>query len=426
MSDAVSSIPRTNLLGLIASWPRSRFWLLCADVYPALAAAALPWSTTLVSVFVAIWLIVVIPTLELKRFLISLKRPISLAPLALFALALIGLAWTDDTWAVRLQGMTPLVKFAVMPLFIYHFSRSRRGYWVFIAFLASCSVVMGLSWIVSIAPAWKISATEANGIPVRNYIDQSQEFALCVFALAPIVVSQLEKRRPYLVAAYAALAIAFLCNLTFVVVARVAILYLPVMALAFALRYLRRRHWIPVLAAGTIVVALSLAVSPYMHYRVQRTVHDYQLDQKTPEVATSNGERLFYWRTAAAAIAEAPLFGHGTGSTKKIFSAAADSKTGEWANMVRNPHNQTLYVAMQWGLFGVVVLFGFWYVHLMTFFNRRGFIAWIGLIVVVQNIVSSLVNSHLFDFHEGWLYVLGVGVAGGMLAASSGLQHEPT
>jgi O-antigen ligase len=33
----------------------------------------------------------------------------------------------------------------------------------------------------------------------------------------------------------------------------------------------------------------------------------------------------------------------------------------------------------------------------------------------VQNVVSSLFNSHLFDFHEGWMYVLGVGVAGGMV-----------
>jgi hypothetical protein len=33
----------------------------------------------------------------------------------------------------------------------------------------------------------------------------------------------------------------------------------------------------------------------------------------------------------------------------------------------------------------------------------------------VQNIFTSLFNSHLFDFHEGWMYVLGVGVAGGML-----------
>jgi len=34
--------------------------------------------------------------------------------------------------------------------------------------------------------------------------------------------------------------------------------------------------------------------------------------------------------------------------------------------------------------------------------------------VVVQNVFTSLFNSHLFDFHEGWMYVLSVGVAGGM------------
>jgi hypothetical protein len=33
--------------------------------------------------------------------------------------------------------------------------------------------------------------------------------------------------------------------------------------------------------------------------------------------------------------------------------------------------------------------------------------------VVVQNIFTSLFNSHIFDFHEGWMYVLGAGIAGG-------------
>jgi hypothetical protein len=27
-------------------------------------------------------------------------------------------------------------------------------------------------------------------------------------------------------------------------------------------------------------------------------------------------------------------------------------------------------------------------------------------------------NSHIFDFHEGWIYVLGVGIAGGMALKS--------
>jgi hypothetical protein len=31
--------------------------------------------------------------------------------------------------------------------------------------------------------------------------------------------------------------------------------------------------------------------------------------------------------------------------------------------------------------------------------------------------LSSLINSHLFDFTEGWIYVLGVGVAAGMTLA---------
>jgi O-antigen ligase len=36
-------------------------------------------------------------------------------------------------------------------------------------------------------------------------------------------------------------------------------------------------------------------------------------------------------------------------------------------------------------------------------------------LVVVQNVLTSLFNSHLFDFHAGWMYVLGVGIAGGMV-----------
>jgi hypothetical protein len=54
-----------------------------------------------------------------------------------------------------------------------------------------------------------------------------------------------------------------------------------------------------------------------------------------------------------------------------------------------------------------------WLAHLWLF-RGGSFAAWVGLLVVVENIVSSLAHSHLFDFANGWLYVLGVGVAGGM------------
>jgi O-antigen ligase len=65
-------------------------------------------------------------------------------------------------------------------------------------------------------------------------------------------------------------------------------------------------------------------------------------------------------------------------------------------------------------------------VHLLLF-RGDGLVAWIGLMVVLQNIFSSLFNSHLFDFHEGWMYVLGVGVAAGMVlrAKAAGKAGEP-
>ena len=51
--------------------------------------------------------------------------------------------------------------------------------------------------------------------------------------------------------------------------------------------------------------------------------------------------------------------------------------------------------------------------------------SWIGLLVMVQNVVSSLFNSHLFDFHEGWMYVLGVGIAGDMNLGAKQRAGEP-
>jgi hypothetical protein len=42
-------------------------------------------------------------------------------------------------------------------------------------------------------------------------------------------------------------------------------------------------------------------------------------------------------------------------------------------------------------------------------------LAWIGLVIVMSNIIGSLFNSFIFDFTEGWIYVIGFGVVAGMV-----------
>jgi hypothetical protein len=151
--------------------------------------------------------------------------------------------------------------------------------------------------------------------------------------------------------------------------------------------------------------------SSYLRTRIADISIEYQEYQQN--IPASTGRRLEYWQKSLRFFADAPLFGNGTGSTQQLFERAAVGKTGLAADVTANPHNQTLNVAVQWGLTGIVALYAMWLAHLLLF-RGEDLANWIGLLVVIQNLVSSLFNSHLFDFVEGWMYVLGVGIAGGM------------
>jgi len=429
MSDLTATVARPGIFRLIASWPQSRFWLLCADIYPALAAASLPWSTTAVSVFMVLWLIVVLPTIRWSAFFEALRAPASYLPLAFFALAFAGLFWTADSWPVGFQGLLPVTKLLAVPLLLYHYERSERGHWVLFAFVAACVLLMGLSWVTYFAD-WKPSPVGVAGVPVRNYIDQSHEFALCLFVMAPLIVSFAANGRRAWTFAFAAVMLGFYLDMRFVATSRTAFVYFPILLILFAVKYLNRRRAIYFLLFAAAVEFGVLLSSPYLRDRVERTVEDYKVDRDTSvsvergidtAASTSNGLRLAYWRLSIRSISEAPFFGHGTGSTLELFTREAEGKSGEWGNIIRNPHNQTLYVAIQWGMLGCLVLYAMWYFHLQLF--RGSLLAsWVGLVIVVQNFISSLFNSHLFDFHEGWVYVLGVGVAGGMVARAQRLS----
>src|SRR4029453_9487874 len=116
----------------------------------------------------------------------------------------------------------------------------------------------------------------------------------------------------------------------------------------FAAKYLNRRHAIYFLMFAAIAEFGVLLSSPYLRDRVGRTVEDYKVDRDSSKAdresnaATSNGLRLAYWRVSIRSISEAPVFGHGTGSTQQLFSREAEGKSGEWGNIIRNPHNTTL------------------------------------------------------------------------------------
>jgi O-antigen ligase len=188
---------------------------------------------------------------------------------------------------------------------------------------------------------------------------------------------------------------------------------MPIMLAMFGLMHLRARTNLAILGAAVAVLAVAWVASPQLDHTVSSFGRDYQLYEENG-ASTSIGERLEYWRKSLRFFVEAPVVGHGTGSTRGLFEQAATGPAVlAAAKVINNPHNQILNVAVQWGLIGVAALLAMWLLHLLLF-RGGGLANWIGLLVVVQNIFTSLFNSHIFDFHEGWMYVLGVGVAGGV------------
>ncbi|KJC41546.1 O-antigen ligase family protein [Bradyrhizobium sp. LTSP857] len=392
--------------------------------FVALVALLLPWTTTGLTFALIPWLIA-FAFVDLRAFPRSLLRPVCLLPIALFALAVVGTLWSEAAWPERLHAIGPSAKLLVLPLLIYQFERWPYGDWVFKAFLASCALLMLYSFAAAIDPnlSLKLYLSRGpykveSGVAVRNYIDQSQEFALCAIALVYPVVTLFRAGRVRIAVLLAALAIGFLANMMFVVVSRTALVTLPILLVIIALLHLRRRTALVAAGALVLVAVVLWNTSPHLRETIAKFQGDYAMSVEGNQVS-GMGSRLEYWRKSVQFIADAPLLGHGTGSIRGLFaSAAADAEIDPLrGEVVSNPHNQTLSVAVQWGAVGVLVLYALWFAHLLMF-RGEGLACWIGLLVVVQNMLSSLFNTHLFDFTSGWIYVLGVGVAGGMALAN--------
>ena len=386
-----------------------------ADALAVAAVVSMPWSTTATGILIALWLAALLPTLDWPMVRRELSTPAGGLPVLFFSLAVVGMLWADAPWRERLGGLESFHRFLTLPLLLAQFRRSGNGRWVAIGFLASCTALLVLSYVHTVWRTWipgPYPHIFLPGIPLKDHILQSGEFQICAFGVAYAAVEAWRAQQKRLALALAVLACAFLANIVYIATGRTIVVVMPVLLALFGLRLFGWRGVFGVLIAGLLVAAIAWFSSHYLRERVTGIAREISL-YETQNINTSSGERLELWKKSLRFIAAAPVFGHGTGSIKEQFRGAVGT-SGPSLIISDNPHQQTLTVAVQVGLLGVVVMYAMWIAHL-ALFRGGGLIAWCGLLVVVQNIVSSLFNSHLFDFNQGWFYVFGVGVLGGTL-----------
>ncbi len=255
-------------------------------------------------------------------------------------------------------------------------------------------------------------------MPVKDYIIQSGEFLICVFALGHLSLDAWRRGRPRRSLALGLLALLFLANIGYVASARSTLVAAVALLLLFVGQRFGWRQAAGVVTLAAVVAALTWMSSPYLRTRVLDVVHEIE-DYRTKGAGTSSGYRLEFWTRSVVIVSQAPILGHGTGSQREQFRRNATASEGIGASTTDNPHNQTLFVAIQFGGIGTVLLYAMWLAH-MLLFRGEGLAAWIGMALIVQNIIAGLFNTSLVEFTHGWMYIFGVGVLGGMMLRAGG------
>jgi len=398
---ALSATPRFDR----ASFVSLADWLVVG------VAVALPWSTSATGILITVWVVVVLAMLKPAALRRELHTAAGGLPVLLFCLGAVGMLWADVGWAARFGGLDGFVRLLVIPLLLMQFRRSERGIWAIYAFLISSAIVLAASFFMLLIPQLDWSS-HVYGVPVHDDIFQGSEFLICGFGVLGCAVLEAGSRHRLLTFALVVIGMLFLADFAFAVFSRAALLVAPLLAVLLGWRVSR---WKGLLTAGALIALVGLGtwyVSPNVQWRIGQTVKEFQ-DYRAANESTSIGEHLAFLKESLAIVAAAPLVGHGTGSIAEQFRQLAVGKAGVSAEATVNPHNQTFAVAIQLGFLGTLALWTMWVAHFLLF-RREGVVAWLGTVVVVENIVSSTVHSHLFDFNNGWLYVFGVGVLGGM------------
>ena len=384
-----------------------------ADRAAVAVAMALPWSTSAVGIAIAVWLLVLLPTLDAA----SVKRELATAagglPVLLWCLGLIGMLWADVSWHDRFAGLDSFHRLLAIPLLLAQFRRTGNGFWIVGGFLISSIALLIASYVVAFAfgDRWH----GVYGVPVHDTIFQGSVFLICAFGALGYAALVRDKRSQSWLIALFAIGALFLINFAFVTTSRIALVIAPLLLSLLGWRLLGWKGALGAVLLAAMAGSAMWVASPVLRERIARSVVEVQKYHAADE-ATSIGEHIAFLKESLPIIASGPIIGHGTGSIAEQFRGITVGKTGVSAMPTVNPHNQTLAVAIQLGLVGAVALWAMWIAH-VALFSGASSVAWLGLVLVTENILSSTVHSHLFDFNGGWLYVFGVGVLGGTTLA---------
>lgn len=167
-------------------------------------------------------------------------------------------------------------------------------------------------------------------------------------------------------------------------------------------------------AAICLLVPALMSMSPVVRERITKSIselkHHIQADQGAAwgHAYSPEQDRFYMWNRALRIIRENPLLGVGTGGYQSALKAMDPDPA---VPAIAHPHNNFLYMAVSFGVIGLIVFVWFlWATVASGWRSRHTAAGYMSLSVVGVLVTTGLFNSQILDVGTAFLLSLTVGL----------------
>lgn len=367
-------------------------------IFAVLTAFVLPISTAALMIFfTATVLCCLLAGNWHEKYLILRYNLVALMFIIFFALFLIGLSYTTVQWPLALHTLTKYSKFLLGFFLFSTFRHEKTAYFALFAFLLASSLTLIFS-LIKYFGHWGLLHRFASDSGVfKDHIFTGFLLAFTSYCFALFAFSMKNTWRWL----FAALFLLAVYDVLFINISRSGYVVLFSLLLLLASQLFA---WKGLLAGVLISIFLcgGLLFLPANFKERFNLMHSEITQYKHGSFDTSVGLRLEFYHNSVKLLKEHPWIGTGTGSFAQDYLAVTPDK--QFAT--RNPHNEYLNIAVQFGLLGLVILLAMFIVHAWISFRLQGLRQYFAQAVLVSIAVGALFNSWLMDATQGCFYVI--------------------
>jgi O-antigen ligase len=316
---------------------------------------------------------------------------------AWLVLAIVGIFYTPVSWEEAFKALSGyrILLYFISFYYLFKILNPEHG---LNAFILAILITLLLSYITALTPIAMGNGSATDATVFKNHITHNalMAFAAYLFALRAVYL-----RHKYIKYIYASLSLLCVINILFMVQGRTGYLLLFILGILFIHQILPRRYlWLGWLGIFMLMLGAFFSADSFRHKTLE-TLHE-SLDFQTEEVRTSTELRLSFLLSAVDIMGDNLWLGHGTGSFSYVYANYAALHA---LPATHNPHNEYLFIGIQFGLVGVglfIALLVLIWRHSATLSPEYRYLL---QALIVWMAVGCLFNSFLSDATEGHFFV---------------------